>query len=49
MTYAQKILLTKKQWNGLVVVYSDPEGHCYNQSFCFQALDEALFATVKSL
>lgn len=49
MADVQKILWTKKQWNDLVAVYSDPEGHHYDASLDFQMFNESIFATVNFL
>jgi hypothetical protein len=49
MADVQKFLWAKKQWNGFVAVYSDPEGHHYDESLSFQTLNESLFATVNFL
>lgn len=42
MTYKEWILSIKKEWNGIVVDYSDPEGNQYSEPFCFPTIDEAV-------
>jgi hypothetical protein len=49
MADVQKFLWTKKQWNGFVALYSDPQGDHYDESWGFQTLNESLFATVNFL
>lgn len=42
INYKQWILLAKKEWNGIAIDYTDPEGNHYSEPFCFQSLDEAI-------
>lgn len=42
MTYKRWNLFTRKEGNGIVVDYSDPEGNYYSEPFCFPTLEEAL-------
>lgn len=42
MNYKQWIIVTKKEWNGIVVEYTDPQGNQYSEPFCFHTLSEAL-------
>ena len=42
MTYKEWTLVTKKELNGVVVDYIDPEGNQYNEPLCFPTFDEAI-------
>lgn len=41
MTYREWTLSIKKEWNGIVVEYFDPEGNRYSEPFCFPTFEEA--------